>query len=236
MSDVRVSPIRIRCEAPHTVHVRFAASLMALLKEDAMNKFMLAAVVLAATLVPTALAAQSPRAAEPTDQTATERTSTLALATPPSPQRASDVQLTSIITWLSSNFELEPTVTLPQVKYVSAANIAERRYRAFLGAAGPAASAPDAGRTTVAVYDPTEATIYLLDNWTRSTPADVSVLVHEVVHHLQHMAKTKFECPQAREQLAYAAQQRWLGLFDRNLEDEFQLDPFTLLVTTRCMY
>ena len=82
----------------------------------------------------------------------------------------------------------------------------------------------------------TEATIYLPADWTGSTPAEVSVLVHEMVHHLQNVANTKFECPQAREQLAYAAQQRWLGLFDRTLEDEFQLDPFTLLVTTRCMY
>ncbi len=142
----------------------------------------------------------------------------------------------AIITWLTSNFELEPTTTLPDVKFVSATAITERRHRAFLGAGGPPASAPDTGRTTVAIYELTEATIYLPADWSGTTPAEVSVLVHEMVHHLQNVAKTKFECPQAREQLAYAAQQRWLGLFDRTLEDEFQLDPFTLLVTTRCMY
>lgn len=202
-----------------------------------MNKLILAAVVVAATLLPSGIIAQSPPPAEPTTRTPNEPASTLAFAKPAfPPQRASNAELTAIVTWLSSNFELEPTAILPQVKFVSAEAIAERRYRAFLGASGPPASAPEAGRITVAVYDLTEATIYLPQNWTGNTPAEVSVLVHEVVHHLQHMAKTKFECPQAREQLAYAAQQRWLGLFGQNLEDEFQLDPFTLLVTTRCMY
>jgi hypothetical protein len=46
-----------------------------------------------------------------------------------------------------------------------------------------------------------------------------------MVHHLQNLqnvAKTKFECPQARKQLAYAAQQRWLGLFGRTLVVRFQ--------------
>jgi hypothetical protein len=45
-------------------------------------------------------------------------------------------------------------------------------------------------------------TIYLPKNWTGSTPAELSVLVHEMVHHLQGATKTKYECPQAREQLA----------------------------------
>ena len=202
-----------------------------------MNKFVPATLVLAAVLLPSALAAQSSAISEPDSQTLHEPSNALALAEPvQAPKRTSDAQLTSIITWLTNNFELAPTTTLPNVKFVSATAITERRHRAFLGAGGPPASAPDTGRTTVAIYELTEATIYLPADWTGSTPAEVSVLVHEMVHHLQNVANTKFECPQAREQLAYAAQQRWLGLFDRTLEDEFQLDPFTLLVTTRCMY
>jgi hypothetical protein len=205
--------------------------------EDAMNKLVLAAVMLAVTLMPFELAAQDSPIAEPMDQTENEPFSARALAKPVlPPERASDAVLTSIITWLASNFDLEPTATLPKVKYISATSIAERRNRAFLGAGGTAASPPDPGRSTVAIYELSEATIYLPADWTGRTPAEVSVLVHEMVHHLQNVAKAKFECPQAREQLAYAAQQRWLGLFGRNLEDEFQLDPFTLLVTTRCMY
>ena len=65
--------------------------------------------------------------------------------------------------------------------------------------------------------------------------AELSVLVHETVHHLQHLAGTRFECAQASETLAYAAQEKWLALFGRSLESEFEIDPFTRLVSTRCM-
>jgi hypothetical protein len=46
----------------------------------------------------------------------------------------------------------------------------------------------------------------------------------------------KHECPQEREKLAYLAQERWLGLFGHSLESDFDLDPFSLLVKTRCFY
>ncbi len=144
--------------------------------------------------------------------------------------------LRSIVTWLSMNFDLAPTETLPHIKYDSSAAMASRRNRNSSGSDRPTGSAADTGQETVALYDDRDNTIYLPTNWAGRTPAEVSVLVHEMVHHLQNVAKTKFDCPQAREQLAYAAQQKWLGLFGRNLEDEFQIDPFTLLVMTRCMY
>ena len=206
-----------------------------------MTKLVLIGYLVAIATVSTSLTAQPSKSAtleSPTNaQTSTEPSATVANDSSALPHvRASDSLLTSIVTWLSTNFELEPTPLLPQVKYVSASAITERRNRAFLGASGQPASPPDAGRTTVAVYDHGEATIYLPADWTGNTPSELSVLVHEMVHHLQSVARTKFECPQAREQLAYAAQQRWLSLFGRTLEDEFQLDPFTLLVTTRCMY
>ena len=148
----------------------------------------------------------------------------------------STVLLRSIVTWLSMNFDLAPTDALPHIKYESPSAMASRRNRDLPGANHQPGSVADTGQETVALYDDHDNTIYLPTKWTGQTPAEVSVLVHEMVHHLQNIAKAKFECPQAREQLAYAAQQKWLGLFGRNLNDEFQIDPFTLLVTTRCMY
>jgi hypothetical protein len=62
----------------------------------------------------------------------------------------------------------------------------------------------------------------------------MSVLVHEVVHHLQHAGKLPFACPQEREQLAYRAQERWLQRFDLSLASEFGTDGFTLLVRSNC--
>jgi hypothetical protein len=57
-----------------------------------------------------------------------------------------------------------------------------------------------------------------------------------MVHHVQNVAGLKFECSQARERPAYVAQDRWLALFGSNLVDEFELNPITVLVRTRCMH
>ena len=57
----------------------------------------------------------------------------------------------------------------------------------------------------------------------------------EMVHHLQNAGGLRYECAQAREALAYQAQDRWLALFGHSLEQDFDLDGFSLLVKTRCM-
>ncbi len=45
-----------------------------------------------------------------------------------------------------------------------------------------------------------------------------------------------YECPAAREKLAYDAQEKWLGLFGRSLSQDFDVDPITLELTTACMH
>jgi len=194
-----------------------------------MRIFLLAAVVLATVSAPSAGVAQALPPPDAVSRTNTKPTDTTSAS-------VSDTLLSSIVTWLSTNFDLKPTATLPNVKNLSAAEMTQRRYRPFRGAEGSSVSPTGTGPDTVAIYDRDEATIYLPLDWSGQTPAELSVLVHEMVHHLQHVAQSKFECPQAREQIAYAAQQQWLGLFGSTLEDEFRIDPFTLLVATRCMY
>ena len=88
----------------------------------------------------------------------------------------------------------------------------------------------------VAVYDDSSSTIYLALGWTGDTPAGLSVIVHEMVHHLQHEAGLKLACPEERERDAFAAQERWLAEFGTNLETEFEIDPFTLLARTSCLF
>jgi hypothetical protein len=55
-----------------------------------------------------------------------------------------------------------------------------------------------------------------------------------MVHHLQNQAGTAYECPTEREKLACEAQDKWLGLFGRNLEAEFEINGLALLVSTSC--
>ena len=137
-----------------------------------------------------------------------------------------DALLTAIVTWLSVNFGLPPDYDLPMIAYLPKAEISEIRYRGI---------AAEKRREVGAVYDDRTETILLTDGWTGRSPAELSVIVHEMVHHLQSRARLRFECETAREELAYAAQEAWLELFGRDLETEFDLDPMTLKLSTRCM-
>ena len=95
---------------------------------------------------------------------------------------------------------------------------------------------PDNQRdTVVSVYDPKKQEIILPVGWTAVTPAEQSVLVHEMVHHLKYSAHLKFNCPQELEAAAYKAQEKWLQFFGKSLDTEFGLDPFTILVNSNCL-
>lgn len=151
--------------------------------------------------------------------------------------------LTLIVMWLSTNFGLPAVYDHPQLEFASAAKMAQVRYSRLAelsptdSRAEPVASAtPDASGGTYAIYDDKTRTIYLPEGWSGTTPAELSMLVHEMVHHLQNLGGLRFECAQAREKTAYVAQEHWLGLFGRSLATEFQLDPGTLLLRTRCMF
>jgi hypothetical protein len=95
--------------------------------------------------------------------------------------------------------------------------------------------APAAIARTVAIYEDSEKTIYLTEDWRGDSAADISVVVHEMVHHLQNIAQMRFECTRAREATAYEAQERWLQQHGRSLRADFDIDPFTVLVHAMCL-
>jgi Domain of unknown function (DUF6647) len=140
--------------------------------------------------------------------------------------------INSIVKWLVATFDLPVIWEAPRIEFIQFASMAQLRFR---GSASNQGMPLDMGRDIVAVYDDANRTIYLPEGWTGVTPAEQSLLVHEMVHHLQNLGKLKYECPEAREKLAFAAQEQWLGRFNRTLAGEFELDPFTLLVRTSCL-
>jgi hypothetical protein len=140
-----------------------------------------------------------------------------------------------IALWLSSNFGLPATFDPPQVKFVSTKELTSRfRQNVSQQQAGMVLNQP--ASDIVSLYHNELKTIYLLEGWRGKTPAESSILVHEMVHHLQNLGQLKFACPQEREELAYKAQDRWLGLFGHDLVQDFQMDGFTVLVKTKCFY
>jgi AMMECR1 domain-containing protein len=152
-----------------------------------------------------------------------------------------DALLTAITIWLSANFGLPATFDHPRVVYVPSTEMATLRFKATLSTPshpisniqGQEASIEKI-RRVVAVYNNRTKTIYLPKGWSGRTAAELSILVHEMVHHLQHKARTRFECPADREKVAYEAQGRWLSLFGRSLEQEFDINGLTLLISTSC--
>ena len=141
--------------------------------------------------------------------------------------------LAAIATWLTNNYALPAMSDPPEIRFVPQATIVKLRSGQGPGEAVAAANARHAS-DAVAVYLDAQRTIYLAQGWTGRTPAELSVLVHEMVHHLQNVAGEHFDCPQSREKLAYAAQRDWLKMFGRDFYREFGSDPMTLLVRTSC--
>jgi hypothetical protein len=148
--------------------------------------------------------------------------------------------LTAMETWVSNQFDLPAMHEHPRIEFAPPAKIASLRFTDLLSDPGapvePNNRASSAQHDTIAIYDDATRTIYLPEGWTGKTAAELSVLVHELVHHFQNVLGLKHECPQEREKLAYLAQERWLGLFGHSLASDFDLDPFSLLVKTRCFY
>jgi hypothetical protein len=148
--------------------------------------------------------------------------------------------LIAMVAWLSANFDLPANYELPEVRFAAPADIASIHFGAFSvprqreAAAARDARLPDQPPSVVAVYVDRQRTIVLPAGWQGVSPAEQSVLVHELVHHLQNIASLTYACPQEREALAYAAQEKWLQRFGKSLESEFEIDGMTLLVKTNC--
>ena len=149
--------------------------------------------------------------------------------------------LTALVTWLSINYGLPATDNLPDVRFVPPMEIAFVHYEAFttesqqrVKAFYAIQPADEKRREIVSAYDTRRKTILLPEGWSARTPAELSMLVHETVHHLQNVAGLHYACPEEREALAYEAQEKWLGEFGTSLAEQFAVDKLTLLVSTHC--
>jgi hypothetical protein len=155
--------------------------------------------------------------------------------------RVIDPSLNEIARWLSDNFELPYADETPRLERVPSAQLYRQRYKSLLPLQSQAIGGehstppPQYQRELVAVYDDSSRTIYLPQRWTGATVAEQSVVVHEMVHHLQNVAGMKYECGGAREKLAYLAQAEWLKRHGLDLEQEFEVDMFTVVAMSGCM-
>ena len=147
-----------------------------------------------------------------------------------------DALLTALVVWLATNFGLPANFDHPRIEFVPATRMTALLQEEIGQQKETATSPTESDAEIVSLYNRDLKTVYLPDGWTGKTPAELSILVHEMVHHLQNLGGLKFACPQEREELAYKAQERWLKLFGHDLLSDFQMDPFTILVKSHCFF
>ena len=131
----------------------------------------------------------------------------------------------------------------PRIEFIPPAEMAERRYGDLLSAGSPEAaklkkllSLPGRLLPLVAFYNKNTKTLYLPEGWRGRTADELSILVHELVHHLQTKAGLHYECSAAREEMTYEAQDKWLKMFGLTLEKEFGINRLTLIVISSCAF
>lgn len=100
--------------------------------------------------------------------------------------------------WLDRHSPYPARAARPDIRFVS-------RHRAH--ALAPSSAVHDGRRR--GLYDPDAQTIYLVRPWSIRDAHDVSVLLHELVHHRQATARHWY-CPGQQEKPAYDLQQAWL--------------------------
>lgn len=102
--------------------------------------------------------------------------------------------------WLDTHADLPRRATQPNIRLATTAQVARL---------APVRAASDSTQTR-ALYDPESQTIWLVRPWDARNPYDVSVLLHELIHHRQ-ADYGHWYCPGAQELPAYRLQQTWLN-------------------------
>jgi hypothetical protein len=135
---------------------------------------------------------------------------------------------TSVEAWTSRFLGVPISAQPPRIDFLAPNELAELRFGSMAEADAPATLA------VVALYEDDLRTIHLPTGWTGATAAEMSVLVHEMVHHLQNDSGKVFDCPAGREAEAFEVQDAWLKQFGTTLSAEFDINTLTRIVLTRC--
>ncbi len=80
----------------------------------------------------------------------------------------------------------------------------------------PSKMAVSIGNVPRGLYNPTKGEITLVLPWNARNPQDISVLLHELIHHRQN--GMYYYCQAAKEQDAYYLQRNWLEERDLSLD------------------
>lgn len=92
------------------------------------------------------------------------------------------------------------------------------------------------GTTVLAAYHSSSQTIFLSDDWTGDEVVDRSILLHELIHHMQAAAGLEYSCSGLRERVAYEAQRKFLESQDVDIFEALGIDRLFYAVVTNCAF
>ena len=104
-----------------------------------------------------------------------------------------------------------PVLSIPPIKTVSSSELTKMLF---------GSSKEVAPVQPGALYSKNEHLIFLASTWRKDDVLDQSILVHELVHHLQMENHVQFECWGRYEAQAYELQIRWLST--QGIEDPYK--------------
>ncbi len=136
-----------------------------------------------------------------------------------------DAMIITLIGWIAANSNLAAADT-PRIQLVPKHEMSELYF---------GAKKANEFYRLEAFYLPAKATIYLPDIWRLTELRDKSVLLHELVHHVQMSNNVKVSCMAALERQAYDLQFRWLR--EQGIKDPYELigtNVLTVLILTAC--
>ena len=136
-----------------------------------------------------------------------------------------EATMTNVVTWLSNVLGLPAVYDHPRIERLPKTVLAQWSQGDQLG---------PSSYGIMSRYDDGRRTIHLPADWRGDSPAEISILLHQVVHHLQNVGGLRYGCPEERQKLAYLAQEKWLVAFGTGLKEKFAIDGDTFLFLTEC--
>jgi hypothetical protein len=144
----------------------------------------------------------------------------------------------SLMLWIASvtGYHIQ---SIPEIIYVSHMELIYKLYNCekITGENEYWCTAPRKGHSVFALYNNETKTIHLRNDLSSeySKIAYNSILLHELVHHMQYDNKSEFRCRGKKEGEAYDLQNQWLiEQGERGVEKTLNLNGLFLLMVTTC--
>lgn len=134
--------------------------------------------------------------------------------------------LQRLIAWIADNTHYSPPKP-PRVVFEDEESLAKRFYGGV--------PTDDEPLQVKALYDHASGTVLLCDCWDVDDVFDQSVLLHELVHHVQRHNRTVSQCRAALEAEPYKLQAKWLA--EQGVPRPYEAmgtDRFTIDVLSTC--